>query len=151
MSNCGYSGGCGGVRRLPKQVLAACPGLLLSAGALLAACSYDSRDAADAHSVVFAILTQDTLSAIALEPGTSVARSGWAPILAVRSHLPAPATNNVTLVKWENVRDRYGKARVFTYEVAGAEESAWVEVWIVSRGEETFLNTVRTYSTRPSP
>ena len=111
---------------------------------VFAACGPREGDDAFARQLIDRLQRRDSAGAAQLDPRSPIARPDW-PALAASyvGVLPGGAPDSVVLTEWERGNDDHGSYRKLTYRLHRADSMTQVEVWLVTRAERTYANTVR--------
>lgn len=114
--------------------------LLLS---LTTGCHVNRADDSFARGFIESLRSRDPAGGAQLEPGSDIAREGWAVVTEQAANLPPGEPDSVVLKEWATIRDSHGVARKLTYKISSGERHSTIDVWVVGQGRR-YVNTVRT-------
>lgn len=134
-----------GSRKLP--ILTSLAAVVLC---LLTACGPDRADDQRARSFIALLQAGDSIALDLLEPGSELQNAGWNALVRMRAdRFPGSPVDTVVLTDWEWIHDQHGPARKLTYQIRSSDEYSIVQLWLVSVGDQTYVNTIQ--STGPLP
>lgn len=106
-------------------------------------CRADPADDQFARRVLEKLQAGDSTAVALLQPNTPISEQGWASVRRVAEGLSQLGTDSLALVEWERGTDHQGEYRKLTYLVGHGSAARNVEVWLVSAGSKTYVNTIR--------